>query len=61
LTSKFDKASALDKTLDVKVTINSLEKSNDFKVQMQKYSFEVIKMTPQSASPVLKTQITFNL
>jgi len=53
--------SALDKTLDVKITINALVITQSLTVKIKAVNKDITSMAPATASPVLKTPVIFTI
>jgi uncharacterized protein YkwD len=52
---------ALDKTLDVKITINALVITQSLTVKIKAMNKDITSMVPATASPVLKTPVIFTI
>jgi len=53
--------SALDETLDVKITINALVITQSLTVKIKAMNKDITSMVPATASPVLKTPVIFTI
>jgi hypothetical protein len=61
LTKGFDKVANLDKDFTMTININSQVVEQDLKIKMKPINKDATQIIPSSASPVLKSKISFKI